>query len=141
VKRTATARAAHGSRPERGRPKAQGFRVTIGSRRCGILGSTGVGGLVGGFLGLMLGGSLLLLWFSLAYSPFAPGSWASTITVETIGHDTARPRKRVLTTDHPVALYAFGGPIVFGAVVGAVACGVGTALGKWKARVPEIPRR
>ena len=141
VERTAAARATQRSRPAPGRPKARDFRVTIGSRRCGILGSAGVGGLVGGFLGLMLGASLLLLWFSLAYSPFAPGGWASTVSLETIGHGTARPRKRALSTDHPVALYAFGGPIALGAFGGAVACGVGTAVEKWKARVREVPPR
>lgn len=42
------------------------------SRRYGFFASTGIAGLLGAFLGAMLGGSFLLIWFSLTYSPFAP---------------------------------------------------------------------
>jgi hypothetical protein len=115
---------------ERDGSKSKGFRAAIGSQPCGVLGSVGVGGLVGGFLGLMLGGSFLLLWFSIACSPFAPDGWASSIFVETVGSEIRLPRERVATTRHPVALYAFFAPIVLGAVAGAAICGVAAAFQK-----------
>jgi hypothetical protein len=116
------------SSPGQDRSESKGFRVTIGSQPCGVLGSIGVGGLIGGFLGLMLGGSLLLLWFSIACSPFAPEGWFSSISVETVGSEIRLPRERAATARHPAALYAFFAPIVLGAVAGAAICGVGTVL-------------
>jgi hypothetical protein len=110
--------------------KSKGIRVTVGSQPCGVVGSVGVGGLVGGFLGLMLGGSLLLLWFSIACSPFAPDGWTSSIFVETVGSEIRLPRERAATTRHPVALYAFFAPIVLGAVAWAAICGVAAAFQK-----------
>ena len=120
------------SRNKQTRSLPSGFSSTIGSRPCGILGSFGVGSLIGGFLGLMLGGSFLLLWFSLTYSPFAPSGWASSISAETIGPNPSDPKSMALTTNHPVALYVFSVPIVLGATAGGLLCSVGTTIEKLK---------
>jgi hypothetical protein len=85
----------------------------------GVLASAGVGAVCCGLLGALLGGTFLMLWFSLAYSPFSP-DWDRTVAVE---RDRAYPRSRrgrqVHTTRHPVALYAFFAPTVLGAMSGA----------------------
>ncbi|QGQ23133.1 hypothetical protein F1728_10835 [Gimesia benthica] len=109
--------------PESGRWK------TVG-KRSGVLSSVAFFGCAGGFAGLMLGGSLLLLWFSLAYSPFAPAGWAGSVKVEQRANGHLIENERVMTTTHPVALYAFGVPIGLGATAGAIIGGVGAALGK-----------
>ncbi|MBN73010.1 MAG: hypothetical protein CME32_27460 [Gimesia sp.] len=111
------------ARPESGKWK------TVG-KRSGVLSSIAFFGCAGGFAGLMLGGSLLLLWFSLAYSPFAPAGWASSVKVEQRAGSLLPENKEVMTTTHPVALYAFGVPIGLGATAGAIIGGVGAALGK-----------
>jgi hypothetical protein len=132
------ARVRKSSRRKQSRQKADGFSVRFGARTCGILGSFGVGSLIGGFIGLMLGGSFLLLWFSLAYSPFSPAGWASSVSVERMRIDhTSVHKESVMTTKHPVALYAFGGPIVLGAVAGGLFAGIGTAVEKLKNRVGD----
>ncbi|MEQ8855220.1 hypothetical protein [Gimesia sp.] len=102
---------------------------TVG-KRSGVLSSIAFFGCAGGFAGLMLGGSLLLLWFSLAYSPFAPAGWAGSVKVEQRANGHLIENERVMTTTHPVALYAFGVPIGLGATAGAIIGGVGAALGK-----------
>jgi uncharacterized membrane protein YeaQ/YmgE (transglycosylase-associated protein family) len=78
-------------------------------------------GLIGGFLGAMLGGSLLMFWFSLAYSPFAPKSWVSSVKVERDDSRGAVPRRHLHTTNHPVALGLFGVPVLIGATAGSLA--------------------
>lgn len=78
-------------------------------------------GLIGGFLGVMLGGSLLMFWFSLAYSPFAPRSWVTSVKVERDDSRGAVPRRHLHTTSHPVALGLFGVPVLIGATAGSVA--------------------
>lgn len=98
----------------------------------GVLASAGLGAVCCGLLGAMLGGTFLLLWFSLAYSPFST-SWDRTMAVE---RDRTLPRRRaqwVHTTEHPVALYAFFVPTVFGATSGAVIGGVGALTQKLNA--------
>ncbi|WP_417386511.1 hypothetical protein [Gimesia sp.] len=102
---------------------------TIG-KRSGILSSIAFFGFAGGFAGLMLGGSLLLFWFSLAYSPFAPPGWAGSVNVEQRANGHLIENENVMTTTHPVALYAFGLPIGLGATAGMILGGVGAALGK-----------
>lgn len=102
---------------------------TIG-KKSSLFSSITFFGCAGGFAGLMLGGALLLCWFSLAYSPFAPAGWASSINVEQRADSRLIENEEVLTTKHPVALYAFGVPILLGATGGAILGGVGAALGK-----------
>jgi hypothetical protein len=83
----------------------------------------------------MLGGSFLLLWLSLVYSPFSPAGWASSVSGERMRIDHSSIYKAwVMTTNHPVALYAFGGPIVLGAVAGGLICSIGTTIEKFKNR-------
>jgi hypothetical protein len=97
----------------------------------GILSSTFWGGVIGGIGGLMLGLSFLLLFFSLTYSPFSPESWVESVRVEW-RRDTVRPQDKgyVMTTDHPVAVYAVCIPAALGLASGAVIGGVAGAMGK-----------
>lgn len=88
-------------------------------RRHGRLASMGYGGLLGAFLGGMLGGTFILIWFSLTYSPFAPQKWVASVSVERQRTSTAL-EEPIATTDHPVALWAFAAPLAFGAAAGAV---------------------
>jgi hypothetical protein len=108
------------------------FRVTINGRPAGILGSMGVGAAGGALLGLLLGGNLLLLWFSVAYSPFAPGGWASSISTEEVRTNSSILERSVAATSHSAALYALFGPIVVGAASFALICGIGTAVRKFR---------
>ncbi len=83
------------------------------------LATIGLFGLCGGFLGMLFGGSLLVLWLSLTYSPFGPETWTESLRVERRSVSEGLPRA-VVSTDHPTALYAFCGPIVLGALAGGV---------------------
>jgi hypothetical protein len=101
-----------------------------------VLGAA-VGGAVGfGLLGAMLGGTFLLLWFSLAYSPFSPAEWGSSVAVETermAPRSRGVPRRSVVhATEHPVALYLFLGPTLLGLVGGTLLAGVGKMVEKSK---------
>jgi hypothetical protein len=95
----------------------------------GLLASAGVGAFCCGLLGAMLGGSFLLLWFSLAYSPFSPG-WEKSLALKPNGLSGGVRRHWAHTTSHPVALLAFFGPIALGAASGAVLGGVSSVLRK-----------
>lgn len=116
------------------RSQRSSLRVYSNGRPLGIFGSAGVGGLIGGFLGLMLGGSFLLLWFSITYSPLAPTAWISSLSLERQPIRSAGRKEPVVTTDNPVALYAFFGPIALGAATGVLLCGIGTAVEELKSR-------
>jgi hypothetical protein len=96
----------------------------------GVLASAGIGAACCGLLGATLGGTFLLLWFSLAYSPFSPG-WDRTLAVER-DRTVSRSRVRwVHTTKHPFALSAFFVPTALGATSGAVIGGVGSMTQTW----------
>lgn len=99
-------------------------------RRTNVWKSALMFGLVGGFLGAFLGGSLLMFWFSLAYSPYAPTGWASTVEVKRERISPTQPGRQAHTTSHPVALYLCVTPAVVGGVAGIILGGVGAALGK-----------
>lgn len=128
-KRSAARQAETDNEPEDLATPESGKWNTVG-KRSGIFSSIAFFGFAGGFAGLMLGGSLLLLWFSLAYSPFAPAGWASSVNVEQRANSRLVENQEVMTTTHPVALYAFGIPIALGVAGGAVLGGVGAAMGK-----------
>jgi hypothetical protein len=117
---------------ERCAKQAPMHRETLRSPR-GVLASAGVGALCCGLLGAMLGGSFLLLWFSLAYSPFSPG-WDKSLALKRDQNSSGMRRHWVHTTSHPVALFAFFGPIAAGAVSGAVIGGVGSVMRKSRAQ-------
>jgi hypothetical protein len=117
-------RAARGAEDsDRGRRRQVRRRRPQG-RRYGRLASTAVGGLGGALLGGMLGGTFVLLWFSITYSPFAPRDWASSVTVARQGTGSIVRKKPAATSDYPVVQLAFGAPLVLGAITGAVFGGV-----------------
>jgi hypothetical protein len=117
-------------RPREREANSGRFRVTIDGRPCGILGSVGVGSFMGAFLGLMLGGSLLLLWFSFTYSPFAPRDWVDSVSSRKQRVGDGPRERRVATTQHPIALYLFFAPIAVGGAAGGLLSGAGTAFEK-----------
>lgn len=121
LRRRSKKRSTAGKRLQReSEQSARGFSPSQNhGRPAGRLTAIGVGSLIGAFLGLLLGASFLLLWFSLTYSPFAPGGWASSVTLEWLNIPPELPEP-VLATDHPVALYTFCVPIALGAIVGGL---------------------
>lgn len=129
IKKSADKQAEHQDEPEERTTKESGDRKTVG-KRSSIFSSIAFFSFAGGFLGLMLGGSLLLFWFSIAYSPFTPAGWASSISVEQRHETGSGQRKDAMTTKNPVALYTFGIPIALGGTAGALIGGIGAAMGK-----------
>ena len=93
-------------------------------RRHGLFASAAWGGFFGALLGAALGVTFILLWFSITYSPFAPRDWVESVSVERQRVGTSGREKPVATTDHPVALIAFGVPVALGTIAGAVFGGV-----------------
>ncbi len=93
--------------------------ATEGAKR-GVLVSAAWGSFFGAILGAALGVTFILLWFSIAYSPFAPKGWGASIKVERERVGASRIEEPVAKTRHPVALYAFGLPVALGVVGGAV---------------------
>jgi hypothetical protein len=93
-------------------------------KQSSILGFIFACGLAGGFLGLLLGGSLLVFSISYAYSPFA--SQKAVSSVEVVEEQTAGTaiRRHVIQSNHPVTLYLCLTPAVLGAIAGAVGGGV-----------------
>lgn len=125
-----------------GRPSAPGADLpgatdrTSGSstdapsgKRSSVLGAAGFFGFIGGACGAVLGCSLLLVWFSLTYSPFARTSWVASTRVEKERVDPSRQETPVMKTDHPVALYLVGIPAGMGLLAGILIGGVGAAAG------------
>lgn len=85
----------------------------------GVLSSTFWGGLIGGIGGFVLGMSFLLLFFSLTYSPFSPADWVKSVHVER--QETGSTEEGyVMTTNHPVAVYAVFVPLALGVVSGGL---------------------
>ncbi len=97
-----------------------------------VLGSAAAGGICCGFLGMFLGSSLLFFWFSLAYSPFSPAEWGASIRVERVSRpERSRSEARLRhSTDHPIALYLFLGPILTGMAAGGMVGGIGKLVEK-----------
>jgi hypothetical protein len=89
-------------------------------RRHGLFVSAAWGGFFGALLGSALGVTFILLWFSIAYSPFAPRDWISSVSVDRQRVGTSRREEPVATTKHPVALFAFSLPVALGTIGGAV---------------------
>jgi len=83
-------------------------------------------GLIGSVCGLFLGAYLVVIWFSLAMSPFAPGGWFESITFEQDSHRETTPLARQdepamsMSTKNPVAWYFFLSPVVILGAVGAI---------------------
>ena len=113
-------------------PKNPPKKRRVRKKAKGVLSSMGGFGLVGGIIGLLTGASFALLWFSIAYSPFAPQCWVSSVSVERTMKTDSASGETTFTTRHPVAIYAFGAPIVLGVATGMIVGGVGAAMGKVK---------
>jgi hypothetical protein len=93
-------------------------------RRHGLFASAAWGGFFGALLGAALGGTFILLWFSITFSPFAPREWVESVSVERQRVGTSGREEPVATTDHPVVLIAFGVPVIVGTIAGAAFGGV-----------------
>lgn len=74
--------------------------------------------LAGLILGMVLGASLVVPWFSIAYSPFAPQGWQESVKVEQKRTPGTPVKRNVHTSSHPVIAYLFLVPAGLGAVVG-----------------------
>ena len=82
------------------------------------------GGLAGGFLGFLLGANLLIFWFSLAYSPFAPRQVVLSVKVVHEQQPGSVFKRPVLRSSHPVSLLLCLTPAAGGALTGAAAAAV-----------------
>jgi hypothetical protein len=82
------------------------------------------GGLAGGFLGFLLGANLLVFWFSLAYSPFAPRQVVSSVKVVREQQPGSVFKRPVLRSSHPVSLLLCLAPAAGGALTGAAVAAV-----------------
>jgi hypothetical protein len=81
-------------------------------------------GLAGGFLGLLLGGSLLVFPMSYAYSPFAAPEAVASIKVVQEQPARSAQRRPVIQSSHPVTLYLCLTPVILGAIAGMAGGGV-----------------
>ena len=96
-----------------------------------ILQGAGTLGLLGALLGAFVGGTLLLFWFSISFSPFAGTDWFESITTERLSaNEAGRSGRDVTVTRHPIALYLFLIPFAFFLLVGILVGGIAAALGK-----------
>jgi hypothetical protein len=77
-------------------------------------------GLVGGLAGAILGCSLLIFWFSLATSPFAPPEWTASVVVSTQPFTGAAPPRKVHRTSPPLPRWLLFVPAALGATAGAM---------------------
>lgn len=126
---TAKSKGTGHTEPSRRRPRA---RLRHYRSPKTVLGSAAVGGLAGGFLGMLLGSTLLFFWFSLSYSPFAPAEWGASIGVERVsrperGFGETRLRH---TTNQPIGLFLFVGPTLTGLIAGGGLGGIGKFIEK-----------
>ena len=99
--------------------------------------------LVGSFLGLFVGGSLLLVWFSLSMSPWPPEGWLESVSAKAV--DLSAPRGSLerdggMTTQNPIAIYCFVGPIAILGLLGFFVGGIGAACGWVKDVNPDQPK-
>lgn len=69
-----------------------------------VLGFVFAGGLAGAFLGFLLGANLLIFWFSLAYSPFAPKEVVSSVEVVHEQQPGSVFKRPVMRSSHPISL-------------------------------------
>ena len=118
---------------KQGWPAAKG-RLESAGEPMGVLSSTFWGGLIGGIGGFVLGMSFLLLFFSITYSPFSPKGWVSSVHVER-PETGSTEEGYMMTTNHPVAIYAVFVPPALGVVSGGLACGVTALMGKGPRRI------
>ncbi len=99
-------------------------------KRSSVISSTLFFGFAGGFAGVVLGGTLLLFFFWIAYSPLASSTVAGSVEVvreRTTSHALTQP---VMKTKHPVAVWLVLAPTLLGVAVGGITGAIGAALGK-----------
>lgn len=89
-----------------------------------VLGFVFAGGLAGGVLGFLLGANLLIFWFSLAYSPFAPKQVVSSVEVVHEQQPGSVVKRPVMRSSHPISLYLCLTPAAVGILAGVTAAGV-----------------
>lgn len=75
--------------------------------------------IVGALSGLLLGGTLAVVWLSIANGPFAPDAWAGTLARRNFG----------LSTDNPVPVMTVFGSIAVLALIGFVFGVIGAPRG------------
>lgn len=97
---------------------------SLSNEDSGVLGFIFACGLAGGFLGLLLGGSLLVFPMSYAYSPFATSEAVSSVEVVEERAPGSAMHRRMIQFKHPVTLYLCLTPAVLGVVAGALGGGV-----------------
>lgn len=90
----------------------------------GALGFVLAGGLAGGILGFLLGANLLIFWFSLAYSPFAPRQVVSSVEVVREDRPGSVFKRPLMRSSHPVALSICLVPAAIGILAGVTAAGI-----------------
>jgi hypothetical protein len=87
-----------------------------------------LGAFGGSILGIILGGALLMMWFSLSLSPWPMEGWFESLrwdSAEGQRHDDSRAGGIGMATNHPVAIAMFCIPIAMLGVTGAIAAGFG----------------
>jgi len=96
--------------------------------RSSLLSAVAFFGFLGGLAGVCLGGSLLVFYFSLAFSPLST-SWSAFVKAET--QATGRnPKRTVLVSRDKLAWSLVLLPAAIGMTTGAVAGGIGAVRGK-----------
>lgn len=108
----------------RDNPAATDTKHKPQNERSSVLKWVAAGGLAGGFLGFLLGANLLIFWFSLAYSPFAPKQVVASVKVVQEPRPGSVFKRPVLQSNHPVALYLCLTPAAAGTLAGAIAAAV-----------------
>ena len=81
--------------------------------------------LIGSLVGVIAGASLVVPWFSIAQSPFAPKSWHESIKMERQQVPGSSVKRKVYTSSHPVVIKLF----FYSAALGAAAGGTFATVG------------
>lgn len=102
--------------------------AALSEKKSSLLGAAAFFGLLGGLVGTIAGGSLLIFFFSLAYSPLAP-SWRRSVSVEDVSNAPSGNRKAMVSRDD-IAWKIVLVPAGIGLTLGAIAGGIGSAAGK-----------
>ena len=97
-------------------------------KKSSVIGAAAFFGMLGGLGGTIAGGSLLVFFFSLAYSPLAP-SWRKSVSVEDVSTDPSGNQKAMVSRDD-IAWKIVLVPAGIGLTIGAIVGGVGAAAGK-----------
>lgn len=102
--------------------------AALSEKKSSHLGAAAFFGLLGGLGGTIAGGSLLVFFFSFAYSPLAP-SWRRSVSVEDVSTDPSGNQKAMVSRDD-IAWKIVLVPAGIGLTLGAIVGGIGSAAGK-----------